>query len=293
MPINPIFSSAPGYVDEEQLFVEDLVCEIITNWGQNIFYLPRTSLDVVDSLYGESPISSFNVAFPVEAMLSSVMGPTGQSEFFSKFVMEIRDSIHFFVARRTFKRWVPTINRPREGDLIWVPSQNKLYEIKFVEQDTDYHQLGRKPPLFFMFDLNMELFKFSNERFKTGIADIDAIGRQYSYSIGLEMNSTQYAAPAYIQGEVVYQGASYSTSTASAIVKFWNSSNNFLQIINIKGIFGSANVIGNTSNAIYSVNTYNAQDFSGILESPADNLLINTEADEVIVFSNDNPFGEE
>ena len=64
-----------------------------------------------------------------------------------------------------------TNNRPLEGDLIWFPMVDKLFEIKFVEHEQVFYQTGRLQT----YDLRCELFTYSNERIDTGISDIDAV----------------------------------------------------------------------------------------------------------------------
>ena len=64
-----------------------------------------------------------------------------------------------------------TNNRPAEGDLIWFPMVDKLFEIKFVEHEAVFYQMGRLQT----YDLRCELFTYSNERIDTGISEIDAI----------------------------------------------------------------------------------------------------------------------
>ena len=64
-----------------------------------------------------------------------------------------------------------TNNRPLEGDLIWFPMVDKLFEIKFVEHEQIFYQTGRLQT----YDLRCELFTYSNERIDTGISDIDAV----------------------------------------------------------------------------------------------------------------------
>lgn len=104
--------------------------------------------------------------------IKNVESFAGEGDFLSKFNLQIRDNITFCVARRVFNDEIGNIEaleRPREGDLIYFPLNNKIFEIKFVEHEAIFYQLGALQ----MFELQCELFEYSNERFNTGISDID------------------------------------------------------------------------------------------------------------------------
>ena len=72
-----------------------------------------------------------------------------------------------------------TSNRPKEGDLLWFPMTDDLYEIKFVEHEAVFYQMGRLQT----YDIRCELFEYSSERMNTGFADVDGVETQYSTDI--------------------------------------------------------------------------------------------------------------
>jgi len=293
MATNHYFNNHPGIVTPEQLLVEDLIIESIQQYGSDVYYVPRKSLSSEDSIYGEDPVKLYDAAYPMEMYLQSATGFEGPGEFFSKFGLEIRDSVRLIVARRTYEKYVPvaTYPRPREGDLVYSPALHNIYEIKFVEEEKTFFMLGRRPPLFYFYELSLELYKFSNERFNTGIDEIDDIGRAYSYTQTMTLSSG--GTGTYKRGELVYQGNSFVTATSTAIVKDWFPSNNTLQLINMKGTFSqSANVRGNTSNALFTLSTFNRQNFDGVSDELTNNLEIQTDANGIIDFTETNPFGE-
>ena len=109
--------------------MEDLIIEAVRQYGADVWYCPRASQSEHDLIYGEDPGSLFNKAHSLEVYISSVMGFEGQSEFFTKFVLEIRDPMKIIMARRTFNRYVPNLARPREGDLIYIPLVKNFFEI--------------------------------------------------------------------------------------------------------------------------------------------------------------------
>ena len=100
----------------------------------------------------------------------------------SKFGLEIRDQMVFSVARRTFAnditREEESLIRPREGDLLYFPLNKKCFEIKYVNNKPFFYQLGDLQ----MFDMDCELYEYSNERFLTGIPEIDALQLQHSFN---------------------------------------------------------------------------------------------------------------
>ena len=156
--------------------------------GFDGYYLPNDNDIARDLIFGEDPVKKFNSAFPVELYLSESMDYSGEKEFFSKFGLEIKNHTKVVVSRRTFQQRVPqnSFQRPREGDLIYIPFLNgtgELYEITFTEQSKDMHMLGRKQPYFY--ELRLEKFKYSQEVVATGVDDIDHIVNDSSYMIKL------------------------------------------------------------------------------------------------------------
>lgn len=170
----------------EQTLIEDLIIESIRIYGLEVLYLPRT-LVKKDELFGEDVLSKFEFAYPIEMYVKNVNGFEGEGDFLSKFGLQIRDEMTFTVSRR---RWGEEIDvaastpvneavgagRPMEGDLIYFPMNGKIFEIKFVEHEAIFYQMGSLQT----YDLRCELWEYSHEELNTGIADIDAIEDAYS-----------------------------------------------------------------------------------------------------------------
>lgn len=291
MATSQYFNPFPGRITQEQLLLEDILIESIQQYGADVYYIVRDTQDRQDLIYGEDPIALFQNAYHMEMYVATLMGPEGQSEFFSRFGEEIRDSLRFIVARRTFQKYVPDFIRPREGDLIYVPALQNMFEIKFAEEEKFFYGLGRRPPFFYYFELLVEAYKFSNEKFRTGIKEIDDIGMDYSYTIALQLASS--GAGHYDRNEIVYQGANISSATASATVKRWDRTNTVLEIVNIKGIFEEGSLIrGNTSGASFTLTQYDRKDFDSVVEEFADNKEIQEIANTIIDISETNIFGD-
>jgi len=280
----------------EQRVVEDLIVESIKIMGFDAFYLPNSNDEARDILYGEDPVKKFSQAFPVEFYLSSSLEYMGEKEFFSKFGLEIKNNVNVIISKRSFSQRVPqnTFTRPREGDLIYVPFMNgvgELFEIKFADQNKDFNMLGRKIPFFY--ELELEKFKYSHEVIDTGIQDIDQVVTDNSYTIDLEVNAVT-GNGVYQMKEIVYQAPdnTHANATAVAIVQTWTPSANSLTITNIAGEFvANSIIIGASSNARYSLVTYDAQQ-DNVRTDSYDNQYIEQQGISVIDFSESNPFGQ-
>lgn len=150
-----------------------------------MYFIPRNPIEI-DKIYREDPLREYVHAVPVEMYIKNIEGFAGEGDFLSKFNIQIRDQITFSIARRTFANEVGVLEyleRPREGDLIYLPLNKKIFEIKFVEHEAIFYQLGSLQ----MWDLKCELFEYNNEHFKTGIADVDNL--MANYSVGMDLFS--------------------------------------------------------------------------------------------------------
>ena len=278
----------------EQRVIEDLVVESIKIMGFDAWYLPNDNDQARDLLYGEDPVRKFSSAFMVEMYLSSSMEYGGEREFFSKFGLEIKNTVQVVLSKRSFSQRVPqnTFTRPREGDLVYIPFLNgtgELFEIKFTNQTKDFFMLGRKVPYFY--ELEMEKFKYSQEIINTGTTDIDSVVTDSAYTQHLNTGS---GVGTYAIQEIVYQSTdgTYANANTSAIVQSWIPSANVLSVTNIAGEFlDGYTIYGQVSNAQYTLTTFDP------LENPADkevydNAYIANSAFTITNFSESDPFGE-
>ena len=192
-------------VKQEQNLVEDLVIESIKIYGVDGYYLPKTHVNL-DKIYGEDASLLFDDALELELYIKSFDGFAGQQDFLSKFGLQIDESITFVVAQKRFTQSLKpsfiteygynfknedgdylldeqsydyaSILRPREGDLIWIPMLNYMYEIKFTENIENFFQLGK----LYTYEMRCDRYEYSSEKINTGVADIDGIEDQYSLS---------------------------------------------------------------------------------------------------------------
>ena len=165
----------------EQTLLEDLIIESIKIYGEDIIYLPR-KLGNYDKLYTADDQSSYESSYSLEMYIKSVNGFTGDGNFMSKFGLEIRDEVTFSVAQRVFNAEVGSYTaqtRPNEGDIIYFPLNNKVFQIKSVSKFEMFYQLGGLQT----WEMTCELFEYSNEQFNTGIPYIDSIQTKLSTNI--------------------------------------------------------------------------------------------------------------
>jgi hypothetical protein len=287
MPVSVYFNNQGA--TREQFLIEDLIIESIRNHGIDIIYLPRTSQSSLDELFGDDPIKAYTTGYVMDMYLETFNDFEGNSEFFSKFGLDIQKQAKVAVARRTFEKYIPSTvrNLPKEGDLIWMPVQQKLLEIKNVEEEKNFFQAGKKAP--YMYGLMIETFKYNGELLNTGIPEIDTIADNRAFGVDYTLNSG--GTGTYEVQEIVYQGASFATATAKGYVSGWDKPTKVLRIRNIKGEFASGvAIVGNKTNASWVLSGGNfMEDAVDIFD---DNVRIESEADNAIDFSEQNPFGD-
>lgn len=228
-------------VRSEQELYENIVIESLQMYGQDVYYLPR---DVVskDIIFGDEIESRFNSAYKLEMYIENTDGFDGEGDLFTKFGVEIRDQASFVVARR---RWKDTVlryeneitgERPREGDLIFLPMSKSLFEITHVEHEQPFYQLRNLPT----YKLQCELFEWSDEDFDiVGVEALQDIERDYAYAYDLVFTQSQALLAGSLNGRelgsitVSNSGSGYpSTPTVTVnnlpavqdIVKFGNNS---------------------------------------------------------------------
>jgi hypothetical protein len=276
------------------LLVEDLVIESLKIYGLDVYYLPRTTRDEVDYLFGEDSLKEYRTAHPIEMYLENVNGYDGEQDFISKFGLEIRDEMTMLVSRLRFRYAVNGYTRPREGDLIYVPLLNGFFEITYVENENSqamFYTLGRgRGGNVYLYALRMKQFYFSNEIIDTGVKDIDNNIRGYYNKIRISLGS---GAGKFVNDEIVYQGSSLSTATAQALVYDFQP-NAYIDVYRMQGDFtSSANVKGNTSSAQWTVIlASDAPTQNNAFEDIIDNARIEAASDGIIDFTEVNPFGE-
>ena len=177
MPTSSYFPTYHAGHSGEQGLVQDLVDEQIKLFGSDVYYLPKTVL--ADSTLDEVRYTKYQDQFQIEMLLVNVMGFGDNAEFISKFGLRITDEIIFRVST---KRWTEEVTehsmsakltvpeRPNEGDLLYYPLTQNLYEIKYVGKEEPFFQFGKIQ----FYAITEELYEFGSDDLATVVADIDA-----------------------------------------------------------------------------------------------------------------------
>ena len=175
MALNPYFTQ--GTTGEQNL-VQDLINEQLKMYGVDIFYLPRKYL-TTNSVIREVVQSKFDVAYPLEAYVDNYDEYSGGGNLLSKFGIQSQDEVRLIISRERFENYITPLiqnqddiklsTRPKNGDLIWFPLDDRIYEIKDIEYAKPYYQLQD----LYVYELYCELFRYEDEVIATGIDDID------------------------------------------------------------------------------------------------------------------------
>ena len=279
-------------VSTEQHLYEDLVVESLRIYGHECFYLPREVIEE-DSILGEDVQSKFGDAYSVEMYIENTEGFEGEGDLFSKFGVQVRDQATFIISLRSWERFISldsnlaTSLRPNEGDLIYFPLSGSMFEIKFVEHENPFYQVGK----LFTFKMQCELFEYSGEDFDTGSNLIDQIEDEQAYQIGLTLANTYSGGDgAYYVNEDVSVTID-GTATVVGEVVSWSPQTRKLMIKdNTRTLQVGDTVTGanGTAREILSID-----DVMTMAQDPqADNKDFETTADNYLDFSETNPFGE-
>ena len=292
MSTNLYFNNFPKNITSEQLLVEDLVIEAMKIHGMDVYYMPRTSRDRVDYLYGEDPLKTYTTAYPIEMYLEDVTGMEGEGDFVSKFGLEIRDETTFLLSRRRFAATVPQI-RPNEGDLIYVPLVQNLFEITFVEHENAqamYYTLGRGRGVnVYVYALKLKQFVFSNEIIQTGFVEIDDQVRDEYPRTRLTLSAG--GTGKFVNDEIVYQGTDLANATVTGLVYDFTP-NTTIDVYRTIGTFNTGILKGNTSNAQWTISVVSdTATMNNAFEDIVDNARIESESDAIIDWTETNPFG--
>jgi hypothetical protein len=226
MPTNVYFTQG---TKNEQYLVEDLIIESLRIYGQEMTYIPRT-LVAKDQILGEDRLSKFVNSFPIEMYFENVDSFGGQGAFIQKFGLMMEQSATLVVARRRWEQFIGRYgktqlpNRPCEGDLIYFPLTKGLFEIKFVQHQDPFYQLGK----LYVYKLQVELFQYSSEFMDTGVAEIDAFETLKTFSTNTTRNPygavtsvtiTNGGSAYTVPPSVVFTSSSGSGAEAEAFIE--------------------------------------------------------------------------
>jgi hypothetical protein len=292
MAINHYF--AQGSRNEQRLY-EDLIVESLKMYGQDVYYIPRETVNL-DKLFKDDPSSSFQRAYKIEMYIENTEGFDGEGDIFAKFGVEIRDAATFIVARRRWNSEVVPYEsankdfyRPREGDLIQLPLSNSIFQVMKVEDEQPFYQLKNLP----VFRMTCELFEYNEEKFDTDVPEIDNIEDKFAFQNVMTFDTSDITTP-WVVGEPVSQTLSDKTMTGKVVR--WDGATGKLYVAHIGSnsskfskFTTSAAVVGSESgNSATPTLIQELQD----INSQEQNLDIETIGNSFIDFSESNPFGD-
>ena len=202
MALNPFFLQGSK---TEQSLVQDLINEQLRMYGVEIYYIPRKYI-TKNSVIREVIESNFDEAHPLEAYVNTYDGYEGQGTILSKFGIQPLTDLTITISKERFENYiVPLIqekpdiefsSRPKEGDLVYFPLGDRLFEIKFVEHEQPFYQLQKT----YVYELKCELFRYEDEELSTGVSEIDdsILTEGYTQTLTLVSSGTTATAIAGI-----------------------------------------------------------------------------------------------
>jgi len=214
MALNPFFTQGTR---NEQNLLQSLNNEMIKVYGVECYYIPRKYL-TTNTIIKEVVQSKFDDAYPLEAYVNNYDTYQGNGRILSKFGVEVQDDINLVISRERFETYIQPLirnetgiklsTRPKEGDLIWFPLDDRLYEIKFVEHAKPFFQLKE----LYVYELQCEVFRYEDETIDTGVGTIDDETSDIGYSQTLTLTGVG--------------------TTATAVTSFRNGGVQFIDLIN-------------------------------------------------------------
>lgn len=190
MTLNPFFLHGS---QGEQRLLQELINEQLRMYGIEVIYIPRKFVRK-ETILKEISSSKFDDNYAIEAYINNYEGYTGQGDILSKFGVSLRDELSLTISRERFEDFIaPFLNvddpeielasRPREGDLIYFPLGQRLFEVKFVENENPFYQLGK----LYTYELKCELFEYEDEIIDTTIDEVDTQIQDEGYITTLKL----------------------------------------------------------------------------------------------------------
>jgi len=208
MALNPFFLQGSK---TEQFLLQDVINEQLKIYGIDVFYLPR-KIFKTDNIIREVQSSKFDDSFILEAYLNNYEGYNPNSDLMTKFGLRLTNEVSLTISRERFEEFITPflegissgikeglitdytfedlVNRPKEGDLIYFPLGERLFEIKRVESEKPFYQLGKN----YVYELSCELYEYENELIDTSIEEVDNTVEDEGYITTVNLVGTALTA---------------------------------------------------------------------------------------------------
>ena len=273
----------------EQTLVQDLVDETIKIHGVDMVYVPRTLVNV-DEIFGEDRQPKFENGRELEMYIESYDGFEGEGEVMTSVGLSIKDEMTLTVSKRRFLEVFADKNYPypREGDLVFFPLSNGLFEINFVEREQNFFNFGK----IFSYQLKCSLFRYAGSDFDTGFDQIDGVTSTAVDQLYIaEMGST--GSGNFTEGEVAYLYDTSGVTGATMNVIDWNSSTKKAELQLVSGdVDNFRNLFGNSSGATYHIDSIGLTSDFFVKDVFEDNTSFGLESSSFLDFTDTDPFSE-
>ena len=289
MAVNQYFNKFNN--SPEQNLVQDLVDESIKIHGIDCVYIPRTLVNV-DEIFGEDRLPKFENGREIEMYVESYEGFEGEGEVMTQFGLDIRDEVTLTLSRRRFLNVFADKNYPypREGDLIYLPLSNGLFEVNFVEREKNFFSFGKV----FTFELRCSMFRYSGEDIDSGFdvidgATTDAVSNLVSIVMGSTANGVQFT-----EGEIVHLISSAGVTGATLTAISWAGSTSGVLDANLVSgsISGVSTAVGESSGATYSIASIGFTSDFFAKDAMEENTEFMFEGSSILDFTDKDPFSE-
>ena len=192
MALNPFFTQGN---QSEQSLVQELIDEHIKMHGIEFTYMPRIYVNT-KTIIREVSSSKFDKAFPIEGYIENYQGFGDNHNILTKFGVRSTAEMTVVISQARFEEYItPLLTggvtglsndpvRPLEGDLIYFPLGDMLFEIKYVEHEQpSFYQLQKN----YTYKLKCELFEYEDEQIDTGISSIDDDFETIGYNATMQL----------------------------------------------------------------------------------------------------------
>ena len=175
MALNPFFQQGSS---GERSLVQSLINEQLKMYGVDIHYMPRKYVSE-STILKEVTQSKFDDAYPLEAYIDNFDGYGDNPTMLSKFGIQATNEVTLIISKERFETYISPLmkneeniklsTRPKEGDLIYFPLGDRIFEIKYVEHEKPFYVLKDT----YVYELRCELFRYEDEVIDTGVEEID------------------------------------------------------------------------------------------------------------------------
>jgi len=237
MALNPFFlQGSPS----EQRLVQSLINEHLQIHGVEVIYIPRNFVNR-KTIIEEVQSSRFDDNYAIEAYINTYEGHAGGGDILTKFGMSLKDEVTLTISKERFEDFIGPFlgaqgdeyeielsTRPREGDLVYFPLGQRLFEVKFVEHEQPFYQLGK----LYVYELKCELFEYEDEIIDTSVYEVDSQVQEEGFittlnliGVGVTAQVTPFVGTGYINSITLSNDGNGYTSTPTVAISTSPSGN--------------------------------------------------------------------